>query len=104
LGIDPNDVVYDNPYFQRRTQRQRGCQIDYLIQTRQRSLYLCEAKFSRNPIPPTVAQEITEKIRRLSVPRGMSYHPVLIYAGDLAPALDASNLFTAKIDLGQFLQ
>jgi uncharacterized protein len=31
LSIDPNDVVYYNPFFQRKTQRQRGCQVDYLI-------------------------------------------------------------------------
>jgi hypothetical protein len=47
LGIDPNDVVCDNPFFQCKTQHQRGCQIDHLIQTRNRTLYVCEIKFWR---------------------------------------------------------
>jgi hypothetical protein len=61
LGIDPNDIIYDNPYFQRRTQRQRGCPIDYLIQTRDRTLHICEIKFSRNPVPAGVAGEVAKK-------------------------------------------
>lgn len=104
LGIDPNDVVYDNPYFQRRTQRRRGCQVDYLIQTRDRTLYVCEIKFSKNPAPATVITELTEKISRLSIPRNMSYRPVLIYAGTLSPALEDSDYFSAKIDFDEFLR
>jgi hypothetical protein len=30
MHIDPNDVLYDNPFFQRKTLRHAGCQIDYL--------------------------------------------------------------------------
>jgi hypothetical protein len=37
LHIDPNDVLYDNPFFQRKTLRHAGCQIDYLIQIRQKT-------------------------------------------------------------------
>lgn len=104
LGIDPNDVVYDNPYFQRKTQRQRGCQIDYLIQTRNGTLYLCEIKFSKNPTPAAVIAEMTEKVKRVSIPRNMSYRPVLIHAGTLSPVLEDSDYFTAKIDFGEFLR
>jgi uncharacterized protein len=104
LGIDPNDVIYDNPYFQRKTQRQRGCQVDYLIQTRDRTLYVCEIKFSKNPVPASILTEMTEKISRLSIPRGTSYRPVLIYAGRLSPALEESDYFTARIDFGEFLR
>jgi uncharacterized protein len=104
LSMDPNDIVYDNPYFQRRTLRQRGCQIDYLIQTRDRTLYVCEIKFSKNAIPASVAAEVTEKISRLSVPRNMSYRPVLVYAGAPSPSLEESTYFTAKIDFGEFLR
>jgi uncharacterized protein len=104
LDIDPNDVVYDNPYFQRRTQRQRGCQIDYLIQTRGRTLYVCEIKFSKSPVPASVITEMAEKTRRLSIPRNMSYRPVLLYAGELSAAVEESDDFTAKIDFGEFLR
>jgi AAA+ ATPase superfamily predicted ATPase len=103
LDIDPNDVIYDNPYFQRKTQRQRGCQIDYLIQTRDRTLYICEIKFSRNPVPATVAREVEEKIARLQIPRGMSYRTVLIHSGQISRDLDEGDFFSAKLDLAQLL-
>lgn len=100
LSIDSNDVIYDNPFFQRKTQRQRGCQIDYLIQTKHNTLYVCEIKFSRNPLASSVADEVTEKIRRLQIPRSMSYRPVLIYSGELSKGLVESDFFAAKLDLG----
>lgn len=103
LGIDPNEVIYDNPYFQRKTQRQRGCQIDYLIQTRDRTLYICEIKFSKS-VPGSVVADMAEKINRLSIPRNMSCRPVLIYAGMISPALVDSEYFTTKIDFGEFLR
>jgi uncharacterized protein len=103
LDIDPNDVIYDNPYFQRKTQRQRGCQIDYLIQTRDRALYICEIKFSRNPVPATVAEEVAEKVARLQIPRGMSYRTVLIHSGQISRDLDEDEFFSAKLDLARLL-
>ncbi len=33
LNLSPYDIVTDNPFFQRKTQKVAGCQIDYLIQT-----------------------------------------------------------------------
>ena len=39
LNIQPDEVIVDNPYFQRSTTRQPGCQIDYLIQTKFNTLY-----------------------------------------------------------------
>lgn len=104
LSIDPNDVVYDNPFFQRKTRRLRGCQIDYLIQTRDRTLYVCEIKQSRNPIPASVADEVAAKVARLHIPRHMSYRPVLIYVGEPASSLEDRDYFSAMIDFGQFLR
>jgi hypothetical protein len=103
LSIDPNDVVYDNPFFQRRTQRQRGCQVDYLIQTKFNALYVCEIKFSRSPLASGLAHEVAEKIDRLQIPRGMSYRPVLIYSGELSKGLLEEEFFAAKLDLGTTL-
>jgi hypothetical protein len=100
LSIDPNDVVYDNPFFQRKTQRQRGCQVDYLIQTKYNTLYVCEIKFSRNPLASSIAREVAEKIDRLQIPRGMSCRPVLIYSGELSKGLLEDEFFAAKLDLG----
>ena len=100
LSIDPNDVIYDNPFFQRKTQRQRGCQVDYLIQTKYNTLYVCEIKLSRNPLAGSIAHEVTEKIDRLQVPRGMSCRPVLIYSGELSKGLLEDEFFADKVDLG----
>jgi len=48
LSLKPEEILIDNPFFQRKTKRQHGCQIDYLIQTKYNNLYICEVKFS-NP-------------------------------------------------------
>ena len=48
LKINPEDVIYDNPFFQKKTTRQKGCQVDYLIQTKHKTLYLFEIKFLVN--------------------------------------------------------
>jgi hypothetical protein len=32
LGINPEEIVSENPFYQRKTLRHAGCQIDYLIQ------------------------------------------------------------------------
>ena len=69
LGIKPNDVVYDNPYFQNKTKRQQGCQIDFLIQTRINMLYVMEIKFSKNTIGRSVIDDVREKINELICPR-----------------------------------
>ena len=49
LQIHPNDVISDNPFFQKKTTKQQGCQIDYLIQTKYNTLYICEVKYSKKP-------------------------------------------------------
>ena len=103
LHIDPNDVLNDNPFFQRKTLRQAGCQIDYLIQIRQKTLYVCEIKFSRNALAPTVISEVQEKIDRLSLPRHMSYRPVLIHAGPIAESIAEQDYFSSVIDFGELL-
>ena len=52
IGIPPEEIVMDGPFFQNSAARQAGCQIDYMIQTRFNNLYICEVKFSKNPIGP----------------------------------------------------
>jgi hypothetical protein len=101
LRIDPNDVLVDNPYFQRKTLRNAGCQIDYLIQTRQKILYLCEIKFSKNSIPTAVVAEMRQKLARIQFPRNMSFQPVLIHAGSSTEAITDQEYFSAVIDIGE---
>lgn len=68
LNLRAEDIVSDNPFFQRSTNRVPGCQIDYLIQTRFNTLFACEVKFSRQPIQPQIMNKMKEKLDRLVLP------------------------------------
>ena len=47
IGIRGADIVSDGPYRQTKTSTQKGCQIDYLLQTVTKNLFICEFKFKR---------------------------------------------------------
>ncbi len=104
LGVKPEDVICDNPYFQRKTSRQEGCQIDYLIQARFNTLYVCEIKFSKHPIKPSVIQEVENKIARLNLKRQTSCRPVLIHVNGVSDDILDSRYFAEIIDFGQLLE
>ena len=103
LHLDPNEIVNDNPYFQRQTKDQRGCQIDYMIQTRFNSLYICEVKFSKNPINVRVVEEMKEKIKALVFPKHFSYRPVLIHVNGVDEDVIASEFFAEIINFGDLI-
>ena len=86
LGIHPDELITDNPYFQHATTRQKGCQIDYLIQTKFHTLYVCEIKFRDSLIGPSIIKELQEKIDHMSKPRGFSCRPVLSQNHEIRPA------------------
>jgi AAA+ ATPase superfamily predicted ATPase len=104
LGISGVDVIMANPYFQRATSRQHGCQIDYLIQTKQDVVYICEIKFSREPITTNVISEVREKINRVAMPKHISRRAVLIHANGVSDSVIESDFFVKIIDFSQFLQ
>lgn len=93
LNILPTDIVSDDPYFQNETTKQKACQIDYLIQTRSKTLMVCEIKFSRNEITTKVIGEMQEKLHRLKVPKGFSCCPILICVGGVHSAVVESEFF-----------
>jgi len=101
LRINPDDVIYDNPFFQHKTIRQEGCQIDYLIQTRFDTLYVCEIKFSKHPIRTDIIAEVQEKMRRLKAPRHVSRRAVLIHVNGVHDDVIDSRFFSNLIDFGQ---
>lgn len=104
LKIQPQDLVFDNPFFQRKTARQAGCQIDYLIQTRFNTIYVCEIKFSRFEIGPEVIQQVQNKINNLSMPRHLSYRPVLIHVNGVREDVVDSGFFAEIIDFSRLLE
>ncbi len=99
LGISADDIVIDNPYFQRKTKRYAGCQVDYLIQTKYNSLYICEVKFSKHKISKKVIEQVTEKIQRLQSPKGYACQPVLIHAGCDVSVVEDADYFNHIVDL-----
>lgn len=103
LGIKPEEVISDNPFFQRPTTRQRGCQIDYLIQTKFDTAYICEIKFSKYAIGMNVIFDMKEKIKRLSVPRHISCRPVLIHVNGVTDELLEADYFSNIIDFSELL-
>lgn len=103
LQISPEEIVFDNPFFQKRSKRRLGCQIDYLIQTRFNTLYVCEIKFSKKEINRLVIEEVQEKINRLSIPKHFSYRPVLIHVNGVTEEVEESGYFTTIIDFGDWL-
>jgi hypothetical protein len=102
LGISFEDYVYDGPYFQTHTKRKKGCQIDYLIQTKT-TLYVCEIKFSKNPVGPGVIEEVQRKIDALLMPKHISYRPVLIHVGGVTDEVLYRDYFDKIIDWTELL-
>lgn len=103
LKIAPEEIIFDNPYFQNKTKRHPGCQIDYLIQTKFNTVYVCEIKFSQKEIGSSIIEEVEEKIQRLSLPKHFSYRPVLIQTNGVSEELEDSGYFSNIINLETWL-
>lgn len=101
LEIAPGTVEVDNPYFQKKTSKFKGCQVDYLIQTKTNVLYVCEVKFSRHPIKSDVLAEMQAKIASLHIPRGFSCLPVLIHVNGAHDAVLDAGYFFKVIDFSE---
>lgn len=102
LRIELLEIVNAGPFFQRATKRQKGCQIDLMIQTRHNTLYLCEIKFSTSEVRSSVIGEMEKKIENLSAPKGFSIRPVLIHVNGISQSVRESELFNDVIDFSQF--
>ncbi len=103
LNIAPNEVVYDNPFFQKKTKLQPGCQIDYLIQTKFNTLYICEIKFSKNLISSEVIHDVNEKINRLKIPKHITCRSVLIHVNGVTENVSTHGNFSKIIDFSDLL-
>jgi hypothetical protein len=103
MGLPSFDVVADNPYIQRPTVRHKGCQIDYLIHTRGKTLFVAEFKFNRKALGLEVIEEMQDKISRFSVPRGCGIAPVLFTLGGATESVHEKRYFYRIIELANFL-
>jgi uncharacterized protein len=103
LDLPPEEIIFSNPYFQKKTKAYPGCQIDLLIQTKFRSLYVCEIKFSRSELTTSVIDEVKQKIERLNVPKNFSYRPALIHVNGVKEAVIETGYFSKIINFGEIL-
>jgi hypothetical protein len=104
LNIYPEDVISEGSYFQRPTQIQPGCQIDYMIQTKFESLYICEIRFSKNELKQDIIKELKEKISHLKRPRYFSCRPILIHVNGVTEQVEESDYFGKIINFSDFLE
>lgn len=104
LGLNLDDVVSENPYFQHGTTKQEGCQVDYMVQTRSNSLYVCEIKFSKSKIGYKIINEVQKKINTLKGRKGLSYRPVLIHVGGVVKDVETSGYFVKIIDFCKLIE
>lgn len=81
--------------------RQRGCQIDLLIQSR-RTSYIVEIK-RKNEIGREVIEEVDAKVRCLKMRPNVSFRTALVYYGHLAPIVEADGYFDAIIPFERLL-
>ncbi len=100
-GIRPEDIISENPFFQHKTSKQPGCQIDYMVQTRFGCLYIYEIKFSRHSIGYTIIEEVQQKIKRLIRTKGLSCRPILIHVNGVHESVIESGYFSDILDIGK---
>ncbi len=103
LNIHPSEILCDGPYFQKPTKHRAGCQIDYMIQTKYNTLYVCEIKFSKHPIQADVIKEVQQKVANLDTQGIMSIRPVLIHVNGVEEGVSAEGYFAEIINFGQML-
>jgi len=104
LGVSQEDIVSENPFYQTRTTKQPGCQIDYMVETRFNTLYVCEVKFSRNPIGAEVMDEVQKKIDSINRPKGFSCRPVLIHVNGVSTSIMESDYFASVVNVSDYFQ
>lgn len=103
LGIPMDEVNFSAPYLQTARSRRKGCQIDYLIQTKFNTLYLCEVKFKQGKIGREVISEMKDKLQSFQVPKGFSIRPILIHVNGVDESVVDSGFFARVVDFSEFL-
>ncbi len=66
--------------------------------------YICEFKFSSNPVDKSVVDAVKEKINRLDAPEGTSFLPVLFHIGGVSKELKDAKFFHRIIDIAGFVK
>jgi hypothetical protein len=73
LNLKKEDIVFAGPYFQRKTLISEESQIDYLIETKQKEVYLCEVRSVLGDL-----EEVKKRFKQVKVPKNFTIVPVLV--------------------------
>jgi AAA+ ATPase superfamily predicted ATPase len=104
IGVQGMDIIADGPYRQTKTTTQKGCQIDYLVQTATKNLFVCEFKLRRREIGSEITSEMQDRISVLKVPRGFASVPVLFHLSGVSDSVVTSSYFYRIVDIVDFLE
>ena len=104
LKITASTICNAGPYFEKTTKNKKGVQVDYMIQTKLNELYICEVKYSKNPVGLDIIEEMKDKISRISIPKNFSIRPILIVASGITDELEDSGYFVQILDFGRILE
>ena len=74
-----------------------------MIQTKFHTLYICEVKFSKNPIGISVIRDVQQKIDRLQKLKSYSCRPVLIHVNGLTDDLIDAQYFAGILNFSELL-
>ena len=102
IGLVGKNVESAAPYFKSGRKSGNGVQIDYLVQL-PRCTYVIEIK-RKQRIGKAIENEVQQKIDRLALPRNRSVKTVLVYEGELEPAVDEDGFFDYIVPADQLLQ
>ncbi len=80
LKISSSELINFGPYYQKKTTRHDGCQIDYLIQTKS-LFYIIEVK-SQYKINSSVVDEVRRKEMALKIPPRYGLKKILIHTSE----------------------
>ncbi len=103
LKIKKYDVVNRGTFFQRKTTRTAGVQIDFLIQTKFNTLFVCEVKFSTKQLGKEIIEELDNKLKSLQTPKYFSAFPVLIYVSGITDSVLEESFLAGTVDFKDFL-
>jgi len=98
------EIIASGPFRQSKSTTKAGCQIDFLIQTTTKNLFVCEFKFKRRELGVDIISEVHDKVTALKVPRGFAVIPVLFTIGGVSSNVATSDYFYRIIDISDFLR
>lgn len=101
IGLVGKNVESVAPYFRRGGKASAGVQIDMLVQL-PRSAYVVEIK-RKARIGDSVVDEVRQKVERLALPKTKSVKTVLVYDGELDPAVEENDFFDYLIPAEKLL-